>query len=472
MTTDYLAGRQNVVQGEPAELNAKLAALAEVFDEAWLKENGSHPLQSLWGRQDALATNELLNFGHAIELLHLESPDWLKAQVRLIKTGDAGQSAGAVFEIIALSLFSRDFCQVIPAPDAMPGFDGTLILKDGARVLVSVKNHGISAREREFLAEAQAFDVEFQAQLAQQCLRDVEVNVLARKHLDTSDFHSLKADIAASLAEIRAGRTNGTLERPYTISVKDMAAQYGPLSAFGTSSCCRIMSPMAKNEQANFEEAIRKGCANLYAHTKEEAADVCRMIILRLSNAASMDRCKAWATWYFKEYPQDPVDAIILYQPAVTTDLARDTSSIVHHVTVITGPRFPQWQRKPDGSQRRLPNMSFYVGLVSSQQSTMLLTDGHASIDLSNYYFYQRADIFQKVEFTGTANATLSNPTLGIMVHAVVEQNGVPAMTCRPSSIGKRSWSYCPNWQPSGSAALAAITPAPQYNPARRRKIC
>jgi hypothetical protein len=190
------------------------------------------------------------------------------------------------------------------------------------------------------------------------------------------------------------------------------------------------MSPMAKNEQVNFEDAIRKGCENLYAHTKEETGDACRMIILRLSNAASIACCKDWATWYFNEYPDDPVDIIVLYQSAVTTDLAADTSSIVHHVTVITGPRFPQWQRKPDGSQRRLPTMSFLVGLVSSEQSTMRLTgDGHTEINLSNYYIYQRADAFQKVEFIGAPNgATLSNPAPGIMRHAVFEQDGVPMM--------------------------------------------
>jgi len=317
----------------------------------------------------------------------------------------------------------------------MPGFDGTVVLKDGARILVSVKNHGISTREREFLAEARVFDVEFQALLAMQPLSGLEVDIVASKHLNGSDFRTLKADIATCLAQLRAGNKGGDLDRPYTIFVKDMAAQYGQLSIFGMSSSCRIISPMAKNEQANFEDAIRKGCANLEIHTKEEPGDACRMIIIRLSNAASIARCKDWATWHFNEYPYDPVDIIVLYQPAVTTNLTEDTSSIVHYVTAITGPRFPQWQCKCDGGQRRLPTMSFLVGRVSREQSKMLLIgDGHTGIDVSNYYMYQRADVFRKVELTEVSNATLSNPTLGVVIHAVFEQNGVHAMTLSPKS--------------------------------------
>ncbi len=245
MSTEYLAQRQNVVKGAPEELNAKLAALAVAFDEAWLAADDGHSLQSLWARRDALATNELLNFGDAVQRLQAESPDWLAGQVDTIKTGDAGQSAGAIFEIIALNLFSRNFCKVEPAPRAKPGFDGTLILNDGSRILISVKNHGLSSPERAFQARSKALDDTFQAQLARHGLKGVEANVLAKQHLDDTAWMSLTSDIDACLAQAKSGQRGGALNRPYAIVLKGMEDQYGPLSTGGLTSMCRVMSPLA-----------------------------------------------------------------------------------------------------------------------------------------------------------------------------------------------------------------------------------
>jgi hypothetical protein len=73
MTTNYLLGRQNVIQVDLADLNEKLAAIVEVFNLSWLRYEGDNPLQKLWARDDALATNELLNFGDAVKRLNQEN---------------------------------------------------------------------------------------------------------------------------------------------------------------------------------------------------------------------------------------------------------------------------------------------------------------------------------------------------------------------------------------------------------------
>ncbi len=237
MTKDYLSTRQCPVQGAEAELKAKLAALALAFEEAWLEAEGTHPLQVLWRRQDGLACIELLNFGDAVERLHKESPSWLAGQVHAIKTGDAGQSTGAVFEILALNLFSRQFCRVTPAPEGMPGIDGTLVLRDESRVFVSIKNHGQSRPEQDFLKESAAFDAEFKAQLAAQGFNDAEINVLAHAPMNAAAFGTLKTDIGNCLKDLKAGKMGGELDRPFTIQIKGMAPQYPSLSAFGVSSC-------------------------------------------------------------------------------------------------------------------------------------------------------------------------------------------------------------------------------------------
>jgi hypothetical protein len=84
--TTYLRDRQNTVTAaDPTELESMLAAIARHFGLDWLTQSGNNPLQTLWNRKDALATNELLNFGDAIAGFERSDQDWLKRQVDTIK---------------------------------------------------------------------------------------------------------------------------------------------------------------------------------------------------------------------------------------------------------------------------------------------------------------------------------------------------------------------------------------------------
>ncbi|WP_430252067.1 hypothetical protein [Neorhizobium sp. DAR64860/K0K1] len=428
MPKDFLANRQNVVAIDREQLNAKLQAIADQFDEGWLNAVGGHPLQKLWRRQDALSTNELLIFGDAVERFRRDSPAWLRGQVRNIKTGDEGQSAGALFEIVALNLFRQDSCRVEPARGAMPGFDGTLFLSDGTRIFVSIKNHGMSTPEREFRLQAKALDDDFQSQLRETNFNDLEVTVLAATPMSTRLFSDLNSDIANCLSKLSSNETPASVNNPYAILLRNLEEQYGPLSSFGLSSGCRVMAPIAVNEQKNFEDAIRKGCSNLSKHTKTDDPECYRMIVLRLSNTALISKCVEWANWYFTEFPDDPVDIILLYQCSVTT--TGDASSITHFIQPIFGPRYLKREKRAGGSRLRLPTMSVFDGNVSTEQPAMRLFNGEGqSLDLSGYYVYQRVDAYQKVEVGENTMGNLSNPADGIMVHSVFEENGIPSFT-------------------------------------------
>ena len=156
---DYLAGRRNAVKGSHVELNGKLSAIADTFNPAWLMATpAASPVQRLWQRMDELATNELFNFGDAVARWVTEEATWLSGHVKLVKGRDRGKADGAIFEILALNLFNGTTCRVRPTPASKPGFDGTLELADGSRVLVSAKNHGMSSYEKGFLAAARRFD--------------------------------------------------------------------------------------------------------------------------------------------------------------------------------------------------------------------------------------------------------------------------------------------------------------------------
>ena len=109
---DHLASRQNVIHGaDPNELNALLEAVATNFGEDWLSRDVANPLQKLWQRRDALATNELLLLGEAVRNLSRVDAAWTRRQIELMKSNDAGERAGATFEILGLNLFH------VPAAD-------------------------------------------------------------------------------------------------------------------------------------------------------------------------------------------------------------------------------------------------------------------------------------------------------------------------------------------------------------------
>jgi hypothetical protein len=104
LITDYLSRRQNVVNQDPAaipEFNAHLDALADRFGLSWLESDDGSPVQQLWRSTDALATNELLNLGRAVQNLSARNARWIERQVNIVKSPNPGRRAGAIFELLA-----------------------------------------------------------------------------------------------------------------------------------------------------------------------------------------------------------------------------------------------------------------------------------------------------------------------------------------------------------------------------------
>ena len=158
---NYLASRQSAVpQADFTAFNARLDAVVKTFGADWLGRDHSNPVQALWSRKDAQATNELLLLGDAIVNLSTADARWVKRQVDLIKKGDTGTRAGALFELLGLNLFHAPGQQVLPAAANNPGYDGSVVFDDGSSLMLSIKNHGISSKELEFRSKAeQAKDV-------------------------------------------------------------------------------------------------------------------------------------------------------------------------------------------------------------------------------------------------------------------------------------------------------------------------
>jgi hypothetical protein len=421
---DYLSQRQNAITQDPAEktaLNTYLETIADQFGLAWLDSDNGNPVQELWRSQDAMATNELLNLGHAVRNLLQLDARWTKRQIGHMKSSDAGQRAGAIFEILALDLFNRPGQQVFPARDDQAGYDGRVNLGDGS-LLVSIKNHGISSNETAFLQQADKIHREFLGCLEPSGPNQADIRIVALGQPTAADWTTLRSQMADVVAERKPA--DSAMWQGY---LRPLDPRWLPLSPSHVSYSFLLLAPYHKNEQKNFEDKIAAGIANLEKHCSQVAPDVCRMLFLRLSASASLPECAKWAQEYFDRHPDTNVEMIMLYQAAIAVDMTKDTTQITHYFVPVYGPKFPAW--RDGGSSPRRFVMEALVGRIEHKPTRMIMTNGTASMDMNGCYMFQRSEIYRYYDpKKGPLNAVLSNPAPGVFINAVFANGGALKM--------------------------------------------
>lgn len=413
---DYLSARQNAVTQDPVEkieLNSYLETVADEFGSDWLERSDGNPVQQLWELKHAQATNELLTLGQAIRNLLQADPAWTRRQVSEMKSGDVGQRAGKTFEILGSNLFNGPGQRIVPAPEGQAGYDGTVFLDDGSSLLVSIKNHGITSHETEFLGKAEGIYREFL-----ECVRRSGANarkmfIEALRRPTSGDWLTLHRQVQDMFSGESPEESDAWQGR-----VEPLPAEWSPLSSRHLSYGFMLLAPFHQNEQKNFEENIRKGIANLEKHCPVVGQDVCRTLFLRLSATASMSHCAKWATDYFAQYPETTVELVILYQAVPAVDLTKQTTAITHFMIPVQGPNFHHW--KGGGSSRNFTMHSF-VGTIQSKPTKLVLHDGVRTIPIDGSYMFQKSEIFRYYDPSkGPVNAVVSNPASGVFVNAVI----------------------------------------------------
>jgi hypothetical protein len=424
--TDHLANRQTAgLNVDLGELSAKLEALARHFGIDWLTAQGDNPLQALWKCRDGLATNELLNFGDAIENFEKVDSAWLTEKVQGVKTGDDGNRAGAIFELLGLNFFLSTGNTVLPSKGSNPGYDGIVQLPNQSSLLVSIKNHGMTSHEQFFQKNAKELDEQFQAWLRRHSASGTELRVIADKHLDSTAWANVKADLKNILdGQLNGSARNYKAKGKAQIILNNISNEYCPLGKQNISSVTFVAAKAHRNEQDKFLNNIREGCSNLVKHSKNRPESACPVLFVRLCNSASLENCRKWADLYFEEYPNERVGVIILYQAAVIN--SKENTSLSHYIMPILGPYYTKWANPPDAPVRRLPNLEVLVGVVISEASRkVILADNGRQIELDGAYSYQRGDIYRFYREEGRGvEANLSNPAPGIKIHAEIEIDG------------------------------------------------
>ncbi|MGE8942015.1 hypothetical protein ACO2I3_08895 [Leptospira interrogans] len=426
-TTDHLAARQNALpEAAPEELNGFLDAVVNHFGMNWLTAVGENPVQVLWVRKDALATNELLLLGNALTNLAGHNPKWVEQQVTKAKSSDQGQRNGALFELLGLNLFNVAGQTVEPARDDTPGYDGKVTLSDGSCVLLSIKNHGLSTHERTFRQKADEVLQAFQASMRKHNCNGLEIRAIATSYPSYSSWNDLSGSADAII-----GGNYATDEGIWSGCIRPLSSEYNPLSDRHTSYTFLLAAPHHENEQKNFFENIRKGLANLQKHWASVPSNVCRAILLRLSATASLPQCQQWAEQYFRDWPDANVELILLYQVAPVLDLVTGKTTITHYFITVAGPKHAAWKGKREARQIRGETM---IGKISNMPLSQMAIGGPSPINLDAFYTFQRGDIYRFYRSAdGPLELNLENPAPGVLIHALTDNLGTLAMRAPPT---------------------------------------
>jgi hypothetical protein len=420
LVTDYLSTRQNPIPGAPIDgSNRMLEAIAIEFGTNWLESGGDNPLQQLWQRRDWLATAELLMLGDAIQRLSGIDASWTKRQINEIKSPDPGTRSGAAFELLGLNLF-HGATVIEPTRANNPGYDGRIRFSDGSLLLLSIKNHGVTSGEEEFRARSASVRDAFIKGLQGRSMNGVQQRIITQVHPTTADWKRLEDQ----MGNILGGNVSPDATAPWSGIIQPLDARYFPLSADQLSYAILLAAPYRENEQKNFLSNIEKGIANLAKHHGESNSDICRGLLLRLSETAHMSDCATWVGQYFVQHPETPVEVVLLYQVVVATDLSDDTSFIAHYFLPILGPKYAAWHQ---GKQERGFNISVLIGKILRTPSRLVLAGGAnvPQVALDGHYMFQDGKIFPYYRMDGKPlTISLSSPAAGVSVLPIIDGLG------------------------------------------------
>jgi len=425
---EYFNNRQNPTKATKSELEEIFKCIAENFSYKWLKMvHGSHPLQQLWNRKDAMSTNELYFFGSCLKSLLSVDANWVKQQVSLIKNGQINNRQGAFFEINALGmLLSKD--QIVrPARGNNPGFDGVLSISDLKSMRISLKNYGDSSHYKDCVDNASKFEIALKEVLKEKNTHPLQIII----HSPTNAFPSKSnwQDLTNSLPQILE---NITLGEAKSFGISDFwLFMYRDLKKdehqeFHTSfnSYILIISiPYHKNEEKNLLDKLDEACYNLTKHANWESDDVINAIFVHIPESASIKKCNEWAEDYLINYPEKPITMIILYQPTVATNIEKDTS-FIHHCFkfAVRRDKFAKWNTLNKTIDLNLP-----IGVISEEPiQNKIIAEFNEKIDvvdLGDLYIYQRGNIYIKGNSAadGYQVGNVQRIASGVFSHSIIQ---------------------------------------------------
>lgn len=392
-----------------------IRVVGEVFDDRWLSQAGGHRIQSVWARRDALASTELVCLGAALRSVQSLAPVWLKKTVRRIKKTPAS-AHGLISEILTFGQLSVPGGSLELAPDSQAGFDAIAHHENGWRHFLSVKNHDISDKERQFQQAGRRIRKAWQNRIRRE-RRSGGIVVISQipfeAHHEAAIIDLLKNDpTPVSTQFLFDGAIYVSWGGPYD--------HIRPLSGSRLSDHVVVIARQPDSEQERFKAGLRKAMRQIDKNVPDEPR-ICKVLHMRVHESADIGLLESLANELAGQ-PDYGVDAVILLQPSVVR--SADGTNVCHTFRMGgTGKRFIEFVMNREGSRTTPYTYRFGAGWMSDKPSQIQLsgTLGSDAAVHPHSYFFQQGDYY--VDATrgrqGELEFNLSTPAPGITISGV-----------------------------------------------------
>lgn len=413
----YFHTRQNPLECPIEEIEDAFAKIVNYFDEAWLTtEDGTHVLQLLWKRRDALSTNELFTFGKSLIAAEKASPDWLKNQVKLVRGKNENNQKGAIFEILAVGYTASNQI-VIPASANQPGYDLDIETKNGTSYRVSLKRYSQSSHEKLFRKKSAHAEVRFIEGL-KKSRRNASLFIEAREYPSESDWQKLYL-LVYQLASAFDGSTTviDNFEDRWDVAVMPLNSERNEIFSVGQISHTFIcVSAYHKNEQDNFLSKLEDAVSNLERHVQHDSGRL-PMIFMQLPDTASANILATWAQEYLFANNSSILEAICFIQPYVTKN--DSSSQITYFFSFASSMSFIK-------KEKEIMVFEMPVGSITSQPPEWSLQSFTEESQLIDKYIYQHGKhfILPSMGKDGSIVGEISMKAPGIESMAVINIQG------------------------------------------------
>ena len=414
----YFGNRQNPLGMEDQEqLETAFESLCEHLGQRWLESKGSHPLQQLWLRKDALATSELYSLGYSMRKFEQADKHWLKHQVRQIKSNQENNRKGALFEVMGLGWLNGN---IVPAKRNQAGYDGTIHFSSGALARLSLKNYGISAHQKEFFKKSSRAESILCDAMKKSDKNAIQLFVDAPKGYPSDQHWDLLYEgIPTVIAVFNEGAQNYAFKDAWFVGLNKLDLADKQLHKGHQSYTCLLMSPFHKNEEQNLLSKLDEACGDFSAHSLTESDGAVNLIYVHLPVTASLSNCFRWANEYFENHPEKPISGVILYQPSVATDVDSNETFINHCCVICSNKRFADWANLHPSNRI---SMTVPIGRTSQSPTESKMVMGTEMVSIDNRYIFQAGHHYiLPSSQDGKINGVISRLGSGIFTHLVLK---------------------------------------------------